>query len=154
MSTQQSVAKYFEAILGRDVSEQDDGVVLLRDTVAAYSPVQNGSVTSREIGTTGDSTKACGDMRLLDVSGIARTDADGSIEFLLSDYLCGDWDFRAPVNVVATPLSSSPVYVTINRRIISRDIRIAVRSWDANGRPVPLVSFDWRCRAAWMPIIE
>jgi hypothetical protein len=105
-------------------------------------------VTSREIGTTGDSTKRCRREGALDVGGTSRTDANGTVEIRLTDYICQPptpYEFFRPINFVATPQSRAPVFLTSVQTPTGGDVAIMVFSWDANGSPLRNVSFDWRC---------
>ncbi len=150
MSQQEDLKKHFEAILGREldeIGEPDD--VALRERVASYTTDTDDSwTTSRDIGTTGNSTKACGRASLLDVSGIARTGSDGTTEFLLSEFFCRAPSFGYPINFVATPRSQTPVFLTAWRSLTGdrTDVRVRVATWDPSGSPAPNTSFDWRCR--------
>jgi hypothetical protein len=151
MAKEADLRKHFEAILGQDTAADvlDEGVVVRTD-VAAYSSIVDGSVTSREIGTTGDSTKTCRQAGLLDVSGLARTGADGTTKFVLSDFFCRAEGVAIsyPVNFVATPRSRTPVFLTARRSLTADlDLEIEVLTWDVTGSPAPNISFDWRCRA-------
>ena len=72
-----------EAILGKElIADLLDDVVAVRSDVGLYDVEVDGEVrgysTSRRIGTTGASTKACTSVKLLDVSGVARTGSNGS----------------------------------------------------------------------------
>jgi hypothetical protein len=153
MGHQGELVKHFEAIVGRELIDLDEGVVILRDYTAHYD-LSDGFRTSRQIGTTGNSSKACSNIRLLDVGGIARTRADGKLEFLLSDFFCRDFGTTVIVNFLATPLSEEPVFVTAKRQVTSNDVKITVHSWDVNGRPAPNIVFDWRCRVPYLASVD
>ena len=106
---------------------------------------------------------SCADANLLDASGLTTTGVNGQAIFLLSQYVCLPLvrAFAAPINVVATVRSSSPVYVTATLTLIpdpnspasNNDVQITLYSWDATGKPAPSVSIDWRCRVVSLPII-
>lgn len=147
-----------EAILGREVDLDVLGGISLRHYVGAQTWLYSGTRTSREweitIGATGASTKSCEWTGLLECTGSGRTGADGSTQFLLSDYF-GATHFRLediaiedPVNFIATPLSTSPVFPTSLRNPTNdgHDVRFTVMAWDPAGAPAPDTSFDWRCR--------
>lgn len=149
MAKNPELKTHFDVILGRDAAADfPDAEVLLREIVGAYS-FSDGNVTAREIGTTGNSTKRCGRAGLLDVSGVARTGADGTSKFVLEDFFCrseGTTIFH-PVNFVATPLSRRPIFLTATRSLAGPlVVEIEVRTWDAAGSPAANISFDWRCR--------
>jgi hypothetical protein len=149
--------KHFEEILGRPVDLDLDGVIVVRERVGIYALNQEGHVTSRDIGTTGDSSKACTPRWLLDVGGVARTGADGTARMLLSDFHCEKFGFEHPIIFVATPQARKPVYVTSIQTLAppaQRDVRIVVFTWDPAGNPAPHVSFDWRCWVPCLPIVE
>jgi len=91
----------------------------------------------------------CPDAKLLDVSGLATTGTDGKSRFRLTDFMCHTGEpFREPINVVATPLSSAPCFLTVLYTLMNNgaDVEIQVSTWDAGGTPAPTVAFDWRCR--------
>lgn len=148
MAEKRDIKKHFEAILGRQLDIDLDGEVVIRSPVGVNTFEPDGSITSRDIGTTGASTKACGSARVLDVSGTARIGSDGTAKFVLSDFHCVEGSvYHHPVNFVATPQSHSPVYLTSVQTLTSnrRDVTITVHAWDMNGTPAPNASFDWRC---------
>jgi hypothetical protein len=155
----------FEAILGEAVDAEGD-VGIAPVVRSAVGTSQNHvlddparlRVTSRETDTVGDASKTCDEARFNEVTGRARTGGDGTIQFLLSDFYCpGPHDtqplFRHPLNVVATPRSSTPLYLTCTARFIDdrRDVQLTVRAWDQSGQPAPNISFDWRCLVPYGP---
>ena len=120
MSMDESALKsHFEVILGRPL-EIGEGIPIRIDVGTSNQEV-NASVTSRNLGTTGESTKTCLRHLMLDVTGTARTGPDGRVSFLLSDFHCLDnVPFQGPLNFVATPLeprqsSAGPVFLTATR---------------------------------------
>jgi hypothetical protein len=162
MTKHYDLKKHFEAILGRELVGPENGEVVVRERIASYT-TDEGSTTSREIGATGDSTKACSAAHLLDVSGVARTGEDGTTEFMLSEFFCdftggNILSFQFPVNFVATPRSLTPVFVTALATPISdrTDVRIRVAAWNASGAPAPNTSFGWRCRVPYavVPVVD
>jgi hypothetical protein len=150
----------FEAILGETLDD-DAGVapVFVRAAVGTgedlqYLAPQNRMITSRDIGTSGDSSKTCARHPINEVTGTARTGDDGTIQFLLSDFYCRPRNvtpFIQPLNFVATPLSSSPRYLTCTAILCSDDIdvQVTVRAWDQAGQPAPGTSFNWRCQVVY-----
>jgi hypothetical protein len=155
MSKERDLQSHFTAMLGRDIARDGLDEVTLREAVASYS-VSDGLITSREIGTTGASTRGCGRTSLVDISGVARSGQDGKVEFLLSDFFCPPHPgyepvFQSPVNLIATPRSDTPAFLTVLRFMTSdrRDVKITVFTWGANGSPLSNVSFDWRCRVPY-----
>lgn len=99
----------------------------------------------------------CNESTLLDVGGLSSTGADGTKIVLVSDFVCffNGYTYSEPINVVATCRTASPVFLTLTHTLVASgtDIQINVFTWDANGKPAPNVSFDWRCRAVANPII-
>ncbi len=92
---------------------------------------------------------------LLDVCGYAQTGDDGKIVFRLSQFVCLEGGYAAPVNVVATPQSSDPHFLTVEHSLVdgATDVEIMVSTWKADGAAAPNVVFDWRCRAVFWEII-
>jgi len=98
---------------------------------------------------------SCNESALLDVGGHSSTGADGTATVLVSNFVCNftTYNYSEPINVVATPRTASPVFLTLTHTLVTQtgqfnDIQINVFTWDTNGNPAPNVSFDWRCRAA------
>ena len=110
----QGLKQHFESILGRTLDPDNLGGVVLRENVGIQTYENSGAVTSREIGTTGESTKRCRSWKILDVGGSSITSDNGIAEFLLSDFYCivGQKLFKYPINLVATPNSRRAVYLT------------------------------------------
>ena len=87
--------------------------------------------------------------RTLDVSGFAKTLADGQNSFRLTEFLCPvSGTFGSPINILVTPSSAKPCYVTVMHEFINNgeDVKITFFSWDSQGGPFPDVFFHWRCR--------
>jgi hypothetical protein len=98
---------------------------------------------------------------LLDATGQVATAGNGAVTFLLSNFLCSTVNnFAAPVNLVATPFSLGPAYVTTQYRLVPNpaapgsfdDLEITLRAWSATGSPAADVVIDWRCRVVSMPV--
>lgn len=168
MTEQSDNRKALESILGHDLSDEALQRIWLSQTIASYT----------QSNTPGDAlvtnkilyfpfSKTCGRAELLDVSGFATTESDGKIVFRLSDFICftppndaAEYDsFLSPINVVATPLSAQPHFLTVlhtfvkNAKGYNVDVQIQVFAWDANGRAADKnIDFDWRCRV-WFPTI-
>lgn len=89
---------------------------------------------------------------LLDVVGSGQTGADGSAQFLLTDFLCEGFEISEvglPVGIVATPLANSPVWLTAGTTLIqlpngNGNVEIRVFSWRPGGNPSPRTWFSWR----------
>lgn len=99
----------------------------------------------------------CFDARLFDVAGSFRTGDDGKVLFRLAKFICPGMGatFIDPVNVVATPVSSTPCFLTLAHSLVNQgtDVEIKVATWGAGGAAAPNVAFDWRCRVALKLII-
>ncbi len=162
MSRERGLEKHFEAILGRELVGPETGVVVVRTRVGLFTR-EEGHTTSREIGTTGTSTKSCSPAHVIDIDGIAQTDKTGKVQFSLSDFHCfSDHDnaveLQHPFTILLTPRTSAPVFATVTaeRRNQGTDVTITIATWDANGAPAPHVLVNWRCRSAYIlhPIID
>jgi len=156
------LTKHFEAILGRPLGEFEAGVIKLREEMAVWSfESDNGNIMSREIGTTGDSTKACSSSNLFSIGGLASTGENGKIEFLLSDYHCaGVLSISFPIIFVATVQSQEPIFVTSRTfEVYSSgsgnisDVRVELYTWDSNGSPAGSKFVKWFCQFPNFPII-
>lgn len=140
----------FEAILGETLDPDVEAGVVIRSPVGTYAQEQR-SVTSRDIGTTGDVSKSC-DRRVCfaDVTGQSRTGGDGTVRILLSDFYCPspvESKFAFPPSFVATPLSRSPRYLTASISYVDSrvDLQVTVGAWDQAGQAAPDTSFHRRC---------
>ena len=135
---------------GIDAQIGDD--VALRSPISLYTRAE-GSVTSREIATTGDATKRCAKAGILDVGGYARTGTDGQVTIVLTEFFClkrsEEVQFTYPINLVATPRSREPVYLTSVQSVKllpeSDVVTITIFSWSPNGSPAANISVNWRC---------
>ena len=162
MASKLDLRKYFEAILGREFVDLSDGEVLLRESTGLFSD-DGGQEISREINSTGASTKACGERSLLSVGGITVTGTDGKAEFFLSDFHCHSGRDNSivpknPIIFVATAQSQDPVFVTTRTFLINRDngvkdVRIEIYTWEPNGDPAQSKLVKWFCRLPFDPII-
>jgi hypothetical protein len=98
----------------------------------------------------------CFESRAFDISGFTQTRANGQSVFRLSNFRCPQGEiYSAPINVVATPISPKPFFLTVMQALVNNgtDVEITVFSWDANGAPAPNVAFNWRCRVEHATII-
>jgi hypothetical protein len=103
--------------------------------------------------------KQCYPSNLLDVAGSGTTGSDGTATLLLSEFVClaplpGQYySLALPVDVVATPYSADPFFLTLQHALVnnSTDVEIKILTWAADGSAAPEVSFDWRCRVAFIP---
>lgn len=98
----------------------------------------------------------CFDSRVVDVSGFAATGLGGQAVFRLTKFICPAAEiYGPPVNVVATPISDKPFFLTVLHKLVNsnKDVEITVFSWDAAGARAPGVQFNWRCRVVHPHII-
>ena len=147
MPLTQSVKKKIASVLSKELGEDAAQLVVFFETIAT-STTSEGHAT--EITTFGIEQKRCNLTRLLDVSGFTVTDSNGKAQFRLTGFIChpGNLLFFPPINVVATPISAAPHFLTLAHSIVGNgaDVEIAVATWGANGTAAPNVFFDWRCR--------
>lgn len=142
-----------EAVVGQALSQSEFELIKIIQDIASSTVTGGGSVTSRNllIG----APNRCRTESLIDVAGFARTGPDGKSKILLNKFLCPpDRIFAGPVNVVATPVSATPCYLTLIHTVLAggADVQIDVSTWNPDGTAAPGVVFDWRCRAV-LPII-
>jgi hypothetical protein len=153
------VKKQLEAIAGQKIDISDDQIAIIRWPVGAHN-YEDGTVLWRSIIFPGQN---CIASSLLDGSGVSTTGTNGEVTFLLSNFICLPLvrSLSEPVNVLATARTASPFFVTTTHTMVPdpnspqsfNDVQITVYAWDANGKPAPGVSFDWRCRVVSNPII-
>jgi hypothetical protein len=101
---------------------------------------------------------------LLDISGFSDVPDTGNITLRIKSFLCpADRDLYAynpPANIVATPVSATPIFTTVMHSLILGqfqllvDVEIHIFAWHANGAPAPHVTVDWRCRVpVYKPVL-
>jgi hypothetical protein len=161
MAKKLDLKRHFEAILGREFVDLSDGEILLKDFTGLSSMEESDQVrsfysqTSRDIGTTGDSTKTCAPAKLISVGGLTATDTDGKAEFLLSEHHCfNQIAVKHPIIFVATAQSQDPVFVTtrtfevatIENLKIPTDVRIEIYTWEPGGAPAKNKLVKWFCQ--------
>lgn len=169
MSTKPDIKKQLEAIVGHNLNTEVLQFINLTQSVASSNITSDGSITRSSLLLA--RPNECSGVRLLDVSGFATSGSDGKILFRLNAFLCpfiggigpviGSTNppppqkYLQPINVVATPLSSTPCFLTLVHSLVDNgaDVEIKVSTWDANGGAAPNVSFDWRCRVPLLDII-
>jgi hypothetical protein len=138
--------EHIEGILGEPVANEALALIQLFQDVAISTETPS-RTTQRSVLVA--RPNRCTDSRVFDVSGFAQTQANGQVVFKLSSFLCpANEIFSFPVNVLATPISQKPFFLTVMHTLVNdgTDVEITVFSWDANGAPVPNVTFNWRCR--------
>jgi hypothetical protein len=153
-----------ETIAGHEI---DASTEQLRELISFVVPVGSYAftpLTENEIGRVisrnllfGNVPPTCAKHRLLDVSGFSTTSGDGNRSFLVGDFICPEESssltYNQPINVVATPVSRSPFFLTATADLVfqpglnfATNVRITVFAWDANGAAAPNILFHWRCR--------
>jgi hypothetical protein len=143
MSKKKDIKKQLEAIVDHKL-DPGAGISLLEEIASTTRSA--GFTTWRRLGET--TPNRCYATELLDVSGFATTGSDGTILFRLTSFLClTGIALAGPINVLATPFSSTPCFLTMVHSLHNgNDVEIKVSSWDANGAAAPNVAFNWRCR--------
>lgn len=153
MAAKTDFNKPLEEILGQKLSPDAARLINLFQSVASYTRTP-GSTTKRHLLV--NRPNVCYLADLLDVSGFAITGADGTSVFRLTSFICPAGErFTQPINVVATPFSSAPCFLTMTHSLVGTgdDVEIKVSSWDPGGAPAPQVAFNWRCRVEVQVII-
>lgn len=157
MATKPDTKKHLEAILGHKLSDDEVQLIQFVFPVAAHTITTDENTFTTLQNLFIASPNECRAARLLDISGLATTDNNGQRVFKLSEFICHSSPtaanrFQQPINVVATPRSTTPCFLTVTHSLVNTDglkavdVEIKVFTWDANGAPAPNVSFDWRCR--------
>jgi hypothetical protein len=145
-------------LTGGELDLTDVQVINLITAIGARTD-SDGSVTHQRIIFPG---KFCVGARLMDVTGQAVTAGNGAVTFLLSRFICATrLSVLPPVNLVATPFSTRPVYVTTQYKLVPdpavpgafTDLEITLLAWSSGGSPAPEVAIDWRCRLVEVDII-
>lgn len=157
MATKPDTKKHLEAILGHKLSEEAVQLIQLVQPIASHTFTTDESTFVTLNYPIIFRPKECRPARLMDISGFGATGSNGQSVFRLSDFICFDSPpranrFQQPVNVVATPRSSDPCFLTVTHSLVNvdsfnaADVEIKVFTWDASGAPAPNIAFDWRCR--------
>ena len=148
------VTPHVEAILGRKLGVGELERITFIQAVATFDRLSGTTVKQNQLIL---QPNLCNDALLLDVTGIGITDNEGKRTLRLRGFLCDVGErFNFPMNCVATPLSLTPVFVTLNHTLVNNgdDVEMQFFTWDAAGAPAPRVSFDWRCRVELQQIIS
>ena len=146
MAKKPDVKKQLEAIFGEELVQ----LIKIVQPVAT-STVSVGTITEKSLLAAFPPTQCFTFPQVLDVAGSSATGSNGTKVFRLNDFRCPSGEiFTSPVNVVATPVSSTPCYLTVVHSFVNNgsDVEIKVSTWDAGGAAAPGVVFDWRCRVA------
>ena len=135
-----------EGILGEKIGEEALASIQLFQDVAISTDTP-GRITQRHLLI--NRPNRCFESGVTDVSGFAQTRDNGQFVFRLSSFLCPAGEiYSLPINVLATPISAKPFFLTVMHTLVNNgtDVEITVFSWDANGAAAPGVAFNWRCR--------
>jgi len=138
--------KNMEEILGEKLADETVSLIQFFHDVAIST--STASRTTRRH-SQANFPNRCTESRVLDVSGFAQTQENGRNVFKLTNFLCPAGEvFSLPINIVATPISRKPFFLTVTHTLINNgtDVEITVFSWNANGAAAPGVPFNWRCR--------
>jgi hypothetical protein len=138
--------EHLEEILGESISPEALPAIQLFQDVAVSTETP-GRTTQRSLIVF--RPNRCFTSNAIDVSGFTQTQANGQVVFRLSSFLCpATQTFTLPINVLATPISQKPFFLTVMQALVNNgaDVEITVFAWDANGAPAGNVAFNWRCR--------
>jgi hypothetical protein len=158
--TSASIKEQLEAIVGHKIDASEQQLAKFSYPVGLFNGHWGVSVSKRVFPFPGN---ICSLTYTCDIGGVSSTFDDGKRVFRLSDFIC-QWvwvrpvGFVEPVNVVATPRTDRPVFLTMTYAPVPPDpqvayipdVQITVFAWGANGAPAPNVEFDWRCRTAFI----
>ena len=158
MPEKKDIKKDLESLLSNQFSAEELKSIQLFFKTASWNRIEDGNVTTTNILFP---RKFCESQKLLDVSGYGFTGANGTATFRLTQYICfNPASFGYPMNVVGTPLTSKPFYLTIERSLVMDptntfgvDVEFVVFTWDAKGNAAPNIPFDWRCRVPFEDLI-
>jgi hypothetical protein len=138
-------------LTGGELDLTDVQVINLITAIGARTD-SDGSVTYRHVLLP---AKFCRGVRLMDVTGQAVTAGNGAVTFLVSSFICvTQFSVLPPMNLVATPFSTQPIYATTQYKLVPNpaipgeftDLEITLMAWSPDGSPAPEVVIDWRCR--------
>jgi len=151
MTTKETdIKKQLEAIVGHELSDDALQSISFVQSVATATTL-GGMIVRKNLLVV--APNQCSRIpQILDVAGFWLTGPDGKSEFKLTNFLCpAGAIFMQPINLVATPLSSKPCFLTAGHSLLGNgaDVEIKILTWDASGDPAPNVSFNWRCRVAF-----
>jgi hypothetical protein len=159
-----------EEIAGRKLDMTDEQLFSLLRPIASATyltekhDVQGGDdtwVTSERVIS---AQEVCTDSSLLDIGGLIKTGSNGRAVFRLNNFdRClrhGFNDYSEPVNLLATPKGTSPVFMTISHELIFEpqfalnvDVEITASAWNPDGTAAANVPFYWRCRVPTSTVI-
>lgn len=152
MTTKSDTKKQVKEISDEKIG--NDAIELVHSRLAVAISTRTSSITTHRHQLIAR-PNVCYQNNALDVSGWATTGSNGQSTFRLTDFICSNGElFNTPINVIATPFSSKPFFLTVEHSLVNNglDVKITVFAWDANGVAAPKVNFNWRCRVE-LPLI-
>lgn len=107
-----------EAILERKLGDEELELIPLTESFAVHT-VTGSTVTKRNIIVA--TPNSCYQSRVMDISSYAVTGSNGQSVFRLTAFICPSTveRFSGPINVVATPFSTKPCFVTVSHSLIN-----------------------------------
>src|SRR4051812_16098291 len=123
MSTKPDIKKQLEAIVGADA------VQLITFIQSVATSTDSGGLTIRKNLIVATPNQCFPTTPLLDVAGFFTTGSEGKTVFRLTDFLCAlpDGIFTQPINVVATPLSSTPCFLTVVHSLVNNGADVEIK---------------------------
>ncbi len=138
--------EHLEGLLGEKLTDEALAAIQVWVDTSIVTNTESRTVQKNTIA---NFPNRCSANRVIDVSGFATTGPNGQFTFKLTDFLCPAHEiYSYPINVLATPVSSKPFFLTVQHSILNNgaDVTITVFAWKPNGTPAPGVTFNWRCR--------
>jgi hypothetical protein len=151
----EKVKEQLEKLSGQDLQIPADAIIRLSVPVSTFN-ITDGNVCSRRLFLPFPGGKFCNPASLLDVAGAGTTASDAKLIFQITDFAClGPSTFAEPVVIVVTPRADGAFFATQTHLLVNNnnDVQISVFTWNSAGKPAPNISFDWRFRAVFSPII-
>src|ERR1051325_4183235 len=103
--------EHLEEILGESISQEALPAIQLFQDVAVSTETP-GRTTQRSLIVFGPNR--CFTSNAIDGSGFTQTQANGQVVFRLSSFLCpATQTVTLPINVLATPISQKPFFLTV-----------------------------------------
>ncbi len=160
MAKEADLKKKAEGVFGKELAPEMLERIRWTIRISSYNYITDKAyVASTNILLPG---KWCNYNPVFDIGGVAATGSDGKRVFRLREFSCIEQiTFDHPVNVIATPLSSEPYFLTLKHALVVpdpsnpnlNDVEITVYAWDADGKAAPSIAFDWRCRVPYWELI-
>ena len=142
----QNKREHLEGLLGEQITDEALAAIQVWLDTAIVTNTESRTVQKNTIA---NLPNRCSANRVIDVSGFATTGANGQFSFNLTNFICPAREiYSEPVNVIATPKTSKPFFLTVQHEVVNNgaDVKITVFAWKSNGSPAPGITFNWRCR--------